>query len=145
MECRFAVKWKGAYKMKRFGILNSEISKVLSDMGHTDFIVVADAGLPVPPGVKKIDLAISSGKPGFQEVVNAVADDMVIEKIIIASEILDNNQRTADYIHDKFSGNAIEQVNHEEFKQLTKQAKAIIRTGEITPYANCILQSGVFF
>ncbi|RIO78192.1 D-ribose pyranase, partial [Staphylococcus haemolyticus] len=39
----------------------------------------------------------------------------------------------------------LEQVNHETFKALTKNAKAIIRTGEATPYANIILQSGVIF
>jgi D-ribose pyranase len=33
--------------MKRYGILNSHISKVLANLGHTDFIVIADAGLPI--------------------------------------------------------------------------------------------------
>ena len=42
--------------MKKNGILNSEISKVLSDLGHTDFICIGDCGLPVPDNVKKIDL-----------------------------------------------------------------------------------------
>ncbi|TWD94583.1 RbsD/FucU transport protein family protein [Neobacillus bataviensis] len=29
--------------MKRHGILNSHITKVLTDLGHTDHIVIADA------------------------------------------------------------------------------------------------------
>ena len=33
--------------MKRHGILNSNISRVLSAMGHTDRIAIADCGLPV--------------------------------------------------------------------------------------------------
>ena len=37
--------------MKKHGILNSDISKVLSDLGHTDQITIGDAGLPVPEGV----------------------------------------------------------------------------------------------
>lgn len=45
--------------MKRQGIINSSIAKVLVDLGHTDYIVVGDAGLPVPPGVCKIDLALT--------------------------------------------------------------------------------------
>ena len=45
--------------MKRYGILNSHISKVLSDLGHTDSIVIADAGLPIPEDVHEIDLAIN--------------------------------------------------------------------------------------
>ena len=35
--------------------------------------------------------------------------------------------------------------NHEAFKEATKKAKCVIRTGEITPYANIILHSNVFF
>jgi len=131
--------------MKRYGILNSDISKVLSDLGHTDFIVIADAGLPIAEGVKKIDLAIKPGMPSFIDVVNAVEEDMVIEKVIMATEIEDRNPDHANYLKDKFADKEIEHVSHKEFKHLTKQAKAVIRTGEITPYANCILQSGVFF
>lgn len=131
--------------MKRYGILNSHIAKILADLGHTDYIVIADAGLPVPEGVTKIDLAVKTGMPSFIDVVNAVEEDMVIENVIIASEIEEGNPDHATYIKDKFADKKIEQVTHEEFKQLTKHAKAVIRTGEITPYANCILQSGVFF
>jgi D-ribose pyranase len=131
--------------VKRYGILNSDISKVLSDLGHTDFIVIADAGLPIPEGIKKIDLAIKPGMPLFIDVVNAIVEDMVIEKVTMASEIEEVNPKHATYLKDKFADKEIEHVSHEEFKQLTKQAKAVIRTGEITPYANCILQSGVFF
>lgn len=131
--------------MKRHGMLNSEISKVLSDLGHTDTIVIADAGLPIPDGVKKIDVAIKAGMPSFKEVVDAVADDMVIEEITIAAEIEAGNPQVLEYLQKKFEDVPQQQVSHEEFKQLTKQAKAIIRTGEITPYANIILRSGVFF
>jgi D-ribose pyranase len=131
--------------MKRYGILNSHISKILADLGHTDYIVIADAGLPIPDGVKKIDLAVKTGMPSFIDVVNVVEEDMVIEKVIIASEIEEGNPEHAKYVMDKFTDKKIEHVSHEEFKQLTKQAKAVIRTGESTPYANCILQSGVFF
>ncbi|OIK13057.1 hypothetical protein BIV60_14710 [Bacillus sp. MUM 116] len=40
--------------MKRYGILNSHISKILTDLGHTDYIVISDKGLPIPEGVKII-------------------------------------------------------------------------------------------
>ena len=40
--------------MKRHGILNSNISRVLSSMGHTDRIAIADCGLPVPEGTERI-------------------------------------------------------------------------------------------
>jgi D-ribose pyranose/furanose isomerase RbsD len=36
--------------MKHNGMLNCHISKVLPDLGHTDKIMIADAGHPVPAG-----------------------------------------------------------------------------------------------
>jgi len=131
--------------VKKQGILNSEITKVLADLGHTDYLVIADAGLPVPEGVRKIDLALKPGTPSFQEVVEVVADDMVIEKVCFASEIHEANAEGATFLTETFSEIDRVEVSHEELKKLTKQAKAVIRTGEVTPYANCILYSGVFF
>lgn len=129
--------------MKRQGILNSEISKVLSDMGHTDTIVIADCGLPIPNGVKKIDVAIRTGVPTFLDVLDELKKDMVIESVTLASEIKEQNSILHENLAERFKG--IEYVSHEEFKDKTKNAKAIIRTGEVSPYANIILKSGVIF
>ncbi|MFS0868471.1 D-ribose pyranase [Paenibacillus xylanilyticus] len=132
--------------MKRNGMLNSHISKVLSDLGHTDMIAIADAGLPVPEGVVKIDVALKLGTPTFQEVVELIADDMVIERVIVAEEIKEGNPEALQFISDRFGEHAVDaSISHEQFKALTRQVKAVIRTGEATPYANCILQSGVHF
>ncbi|MFB8376010.1 D-ribose pyranase [Paenibacillus taichungensis] len=132
--------------MKKQGILNSHISKVLSDLGHTDTIVIADAGLPVPEGVPKIDLSLKLGTPSFQEVVELIADDMVVEKVILATEIKAGNPEALQCITEKFGDEVIDvSISHEQFKALTRNAKVVIRTGEATPYANCILQSGVIF
>lgn len=132
--------------MKRHGILNSHISKILADLGHTDLIAIADAGLPVPEGVRKIDLALKLGTPSFREVVETIADDMVIEKVIVAEEIREGNPTALQFMIDRFGeDNVAVSVSHEQFKVLTGQVKAVIRTGEATPYANCILQAGVHF
>ncbi|EJW15759.1 D-ribose pyranase [Paenibacillus alvei] len=131
--------------MKKQGILNSHISKILADLGHTDSIVVADVGLPIPEGVKKIDLALTLGTPSFEETVNAIAADMQIEKVVIAEEIKTQNSEANAYIQHKFADCEIEDCPHEEFKQLTRKAKAVIRTGEAKPFANIILQAGVYF
>ncbi|WP_315792798.1 D-ribose pyranase [Paenibacillus sp. BIC5C1] len=132
--------------MKKHGILNSHISKVLSDLGHTDMIVIADAGLPVPDGIPKIDLSLKLGTPSFQEVVELIADDMVVEKVILATEVKTGNPEALQCITEKFGDEVIDvSISHEQFKALTRNAKVVIRTGEATPYANCILQSGVIF
>ena len=54
--------------MKKNGILNSDISRVLSYMGHTDQIAVGDCGLPIPEETERIDLALKFGVPGFIDV-----------------------------------------------------------------------------
>lgn len=131
--------------MKKNGILNSEISKLLSDLGHTDQITIADAGLPVPDGVKKIDLALKLGTPSFIEVLEEVLKDMALEKVILAEEIKVDNESQLDAIHQLVDTNEVEFVSHEAFKKQSGQSKAIIRTGEATPFSNIILQSNVIF
>lgn len=129
--------------MKKNGILNSDISKVLADLGHTDQIVIGDCGLPVPDHVLKIDLALKLGTPSFEEVFNELLKNMAVEKVILASEIKEENQKLNQKINEAIE--VIDYVSHEEFKERTGNAKAIIRTGEATPYANVILQSNVIF
>ena len=81
--------------MKRHGILNSHISKVLTDLGHTDMVVIADCGLPIPAGVERIDLALELGTPSFADVVRIVADDMAVEQVTLATEIKDSQSGCA--------------------------------------------------
>lgn len=129
--------------MKRHGILNSQISKVLADLGHTDTIVIADCGLPIPAGVARIDLALELGTPSFVDVVRIVADDMAVEQVTLATEIKAANPVALEAVTKLDVPQ--DYVSHEAFKELTKQANVIIRTGEATPYANVILHAGVIF
>ncbi|PEU95160.1 D-ribose pyranase [Bacillus cereus] len=131
--------------MKKHGVLNSEIASVLASLGHTDTIVIADCGLPIPDGVKRIDLAVEIGKPSFLDVLQVVADDMAIEKVTLAEEVINNNAEVNKEIELKLIEPAFEYVSHEQFKEHTKKAKVVIRTGEATPYANVILHAGVIF
>lgn len=131
--------------MKKNGILNSHIAKVLADLGHTDYIVIADIGLPVPDGVPKIDLALTYGVPSFRDVVHVISEDMEIEQITIAEEMVQQNEDTFLYMQDKFASIPLSRCSHEEFKRYCQKAKVIIRTGESRPYANCILHAGVHF
>lgn len=131
--------------MKKKGILNSSIASVLAKLGHTDTIVIADCGLPIPDDVKRIDISLTLGNPTFIETLAAVIDDMEIEKITLASEIKKYNANVHNEITKLLPNVEKAYVDHEQFKQLTKNAKAVIRTGEITPYANIILHAGVIF
>jgi len=133
--------------MKKAGILNSDISRVLSYMGHTDTICIGDCGLPIPDEVERIDLALKFGVPTFMDTLKCVKEDMKIEKIVLATEIKEQNKQVLSEIEELFKdeGIEVEYVPHVELKAQTKNCKAVIRTGETTPYANVILQSGCIF
>lgn len=132
--------------MKRNGILNSEISRVLSYMGHTDRIAIGDCGLPIPDEVERIDLSLAFGEPRFLHVLELVLQDMKVEKIVLAEEIKEQNPDVLHGIEQLFAGSVeVEFVPHTALKAATRDCKAVIRTGETTPYANIILQSGCIF
>ena len=116
--------------MKRHGILNSDISRVLSYMGHTDRICIGDCGLPIPDETERIDLAVKFGVPTFMDVLKEVGDDMKIEKIVLAEEIKENNPKVLAEINEYFAGQEIEVefVSHVGLKEMTKECKAVIRT-----------------
>ena len=133
--------------MKRAGILNSDISRVLSYLGHTDTICIGDCGLPIPDEVERIDLALAFGEPAFMRTLEIVAGDMKVEKIVLAEEIKTQNPAVLQQVEALFADQAVEVefVSHTELKDRTYDCKAVIRTGEVTPYANIILQSGCIF
>ena len=133
--------------MKKQGILNSDISRVLSYMGHTDRICIGDCGLPIPEETERIDLALCFGQPSFMEVLKTVAADMKIEKIVLAEEIKEKNPEQLKAVMAFFEGQDIETefVSHSCLKEMEKDCRAVIRTGETTPYSNIILQSGCLF
>lgn len=131
--------------MKKNGILNSHIASVLAELGHTDTIVIADCGLPVPNSVKRIDVSLKLGVPSFIETLHTILQDMEVEAATLAAEIQEKNPSINKTIEDLLAGKELIYVSHEQFKELTKDAKVVIRTGEATPYANIILQAGVIF
>ncbi|QHM73113.1 D-ribose pyranase [Mixta intestinalis] len=139
--------------MKKGTLLNAEVSSVISRLGHTDSLTIGDAGLPIPPGPQRIDLAVTHGIPSFLQVAKAVTHEMQVESVIIADEIRTHNAS----LHQELlvlleslqqqQGNAIriDYVPHEQFKTLTQRSQAVVRSGECTPYANIILTAGVTF
>ncbi|MDP9898326.1 D-ribose pyranase [Variovorax ginsengisoli] len=134
--------------MKRTPLLHAELSHAIAMLGHGDMIVIGDAGLPVPDGPRRIDLALTPGIPRVEDVLKAVLSEMQVERAVIAQEALDRNggalpawcASALDAL-----GQGPEAISHEALKQLSARAKAVVRTGECTPYANIVLVSGVCF
>lgn len=131
--------------MKKDGILNAELLRVVAALGHTQTLVIGDSGLPVPKGVPCIDLSVVRGIPAFRDVLKAVAGELAVESAVYALEAETENPQIISELTEALSGVPLSAVKHEHFKQLTEEAAAIVRTGECSPYANVILVGGVNF
>ncbi len=133
--------------MKKAGILNKEISNLIASMGHTDMLTISDCGLPIADNRYRIDLSIVGGKPSFLEVLKPVLDELKIEKVIMSEEIKIVSPKMLDSILKLLPKDTeIEYVPHSKFKEISNtQTKGVIRSGEMTPYANVILVSGVIY
>ena len=131
--------------MKKIGLLNQPLSEVIASLGHTDTLVIADAGLPIPAETRRIDLALVEGVPTFLDTLGAVLREMKVERVVVAEEMLDVSPSTYDAIVELLGDVPVETVTHLVFKEQTRSARAVVRTGEFTPYANVILVAGVVF
>lgn len=131
--------------MKRSPLLHAELSQVIAALGHGDMLVIGDAGLPIPDGPRRIDLAVARGVPRLDAVLEAVLSEMQVEAVVIADEALRGGANALPGWYPQALGIAPQTVSHEEFKRRSAKARAIVRTGECTPYANIMLVAGVSF
>lgn len=131
--------------MKKTELLNSQITEVISKMGHTDTIAIGDCGLPIPENTKRIDIALIKNIPGFIETLRAILTEFQIEEVIVAKETFEVSPEVFSEIKKAVGEVKITLITHEELKNELKECKAVVRTGEQTPYANVILKSGVVF
>ncbi|MCE7482639.1 D-ribose pyranase [Microbacterium profundi] len=125
--------------------INPALSRVISETGHTDLIVVTDAGLPIPPGSERIDLAYRPGAPAFFDVLDTVLAEMVVEGATVSAEVADQSPEVLQGLRERLPHIEIELVPHVDFKKRTHDARAFVRSGEFTPYANVILHAGVAY
>jgi D-ribose pyranase len=128
--------------VKDRGILHPRLARVVASMGHGDALCITDAGLPIPTGVLRIDLAFAPGQPPFLDVLDAVLSELRVERYTMAKE---SSPHIVDALRMRLRTAAESSVSHQELKEITAEAKAVVRSGEFAPYANVILYSGVDF
>lgn len=128
--------------MKRSGILHPRISHLLASTGHTDFFTICDRGFPVPPGPERIDLALVDGIPTVLDVLRAVHAEFVIDRVVVAEEAEAVSPEHVAALRELLGDRRVMTMPHLELKALSQEARATIRTGDTTPYANIIVVSG---
>ena len=131
--------------MKKSTVINSELSTIIAGMGHMDWLSIGDAGMPVPMNTKKIDLALTKDIPSFMDVLKNVLSELEIQKIYLADEVKTRNPDQLKSIMEVLPGVEIEYMPHTQLKGELSKCHAFVRTGEMTPFSNIILESGVTF
>ena len=134
--------------MKKTPLLNVALSRLIASLGHGDMVVIGDAGLPVPAGVELIDLALTHGVPDFISTLKVVLSEMQVDSHVLAQEILDKQPTALATLDELDAAGELgrrELISHDQFKVLSRQARAVVRTGECQPYCNIVLIAGVTF
>jgi D-ribose pyranase len=131
--------------MKKTPLLHGELSHLVAMLGHGDAVVIGDAGLPVPPGTRCIDMALTRGVPSFEQVLTVLLSEMQVERAEHADEMLAHSPHLLPLLRAQLGGAALHSIAHDALKQRCGTARAVVRTGEHTPYANVILYAGVVF
>lgn len=132
--------------MLKSGIFHPQLTRVLAEIRHMDMLVIGDAGLPVPKGVERVDLGWKEGSPGYLEVLEEIEKVLVVEGAVFAEEAL----KVSPQMHKKAleilpKDIPVTYIPHTELKEKSKEAKAIVLTGEFTGYTNVILIAGCVY
>ena len=114
--------------MTETGILNRDIAAELARMGHTDRLLIADAGLAIPDSTRVIDLSLAENVPTAVDVLKELLKHFSVEGIILKACFPPELP--------------CQVVGHPYFRdELTRQVKFAIRTGDFTANSNIILIS----
>ena len=122
--------------MTETGILNRDIAAELARMGHTDRLLIADAGLAIPDSTRVI-------VPTAVDVLKELLKHFSVEGIILSQATLDVSPSREREFKACFPPELpCQVVGHPHFRdELTRQVKFAIRTGDFTANSNIILIS----
>jgi L-fucose mutarotase len=133
-------------------ILTPDLLKILMEMGHGDELVIADGNYPAASHAQRLVRCDGHGVP---ELLDAILRffplDQYVEKPAILMEKAPGDDTPTDIWKDyekvvkKYESleNGFEHVERFSFYDRTKDAYAIVATGETALYANIILKKGV--
>lgn len=129
-----------AHRSVTRGLLNPEVAALIRRVNHTQMLLLADRGFPIPRGLPGVDLSLVADLPTIPQVLAAIAPDLPTDRLIVAEE-----QRAASpqrWNEHRGSGTRLEAVPHLELKRLAEHAVGYIRTGDSAPYANVLVVGG---
>ena len=136
-------------------LLDGDLLKILSDMGHGDEIVLVDANYP---GITNAKRYLRYSGVGMVDLLKAVLSVIPLDHIVpdpaVVMSVADKDRErgiTTPPIWAEFSSvlsaegyhMKLREISRPAFYERSKDAFAIIQTGEKALYANIILTKGV--
>lgn len=127
--------------MRKGGIINGKLMGALAGLGHTDRVVITDAGLPIPKECDVADLALVDGIPSFLDTVKAVLNEIIVEEAALFAPMKEANPVVYETLHEMMPKQKKVLLDGEDFIEEVRKAKIVIRTAEFSPCCNMVLYS----
>lgn len=125
--------------MRSDRILHPALAEALAEVGHGDIVMVTDAGFPIPRGARRIDLGLVAGTIDVLMILRVVRSELFAEEMHMAPEVKTEFPSLYSSVQDICTGWGADFVGtpHEELVETwAPQAKIIIRSGSLVPWAN---------
>ncbi|BEP28670.1 RbsD/FucU domain-containing protein [Helicovermis profundi] len=117
-------------------IKNSELLYELSKLGESDSFVIVNSEFPCSKDVKVIDLSLTDNVPNLIDVMQVIFTEVESTDITFPEEISGVDKEE----YSKMSClNNLKYLTYRQFKIVAKNAKFIVRTGDIKKYNNLIV------
>ncbi|SNY90241.1 simple sugar transport system permease protein [Cohaesibacter sp. ES.047] len=123
-------------------ILHPELANALATLGHTDIVMVTDAGFPIPKDAHRIDLGFYEGLPDVLDILKVLRKEIFVEEVHFATDVRDRHPDLYAELQSIYTGAGavFKGTDHETLvNEYAKKAKVIIRSGSFNPWANIAL------
>jgi D-ribose pyranose/furanose isomerase RbsD len=128
--------------VRRGTLLHPELARAFATLGHTDIVMVTDAGFPIPTTAHRVDLGITDGLVDVRDVLRIVLRSVDVERAEFAPELKTHHPSLYGEVQEIFTGSGAEfaAATHEELiADHVRRAKVVIRSGSFEPWANFAL------
>jgi simple sugar transport system permease protein/D-ribose pyranase len=128
--------------MRRGALLHPDLARSFATLGHTDLVVVTDAGFPIPATANRVDLAVVDGLVDVRDVLRLVLRAVDVELAEFAPELKTHHPSLYAEVQEIFTGSGAEfaAATHETLiADHVRRAKLVIRSGSFEPWANFAL------
>lgn len=128
--------------MQPHRILHAGLARALATLGHTDVVLVTDAGFPIPKDAEVVDLGLTAGTVDVLTILRTLREHLFVEEVRFAPEVRSHYPSLYQEVQEIYTGSGAEFVAapHEELIETwAPQAKVVVRSGSFAAWANFAL------